>query len=119
MRLMVEPDAKPVAHQSPVPVQIHWQEVVKAGHDQDVRLGVIEPALIREPVTWCHRMVICAKKNRKSRRMVDFQPLNVHATRETHHTLLTIPSSETCPSWHKEIGLRRLEWIPQCSHSPR
>lgn len=41
MRLMVEPDAKPVAHQSPVPVQIHWQEEVKAGHDQDVRLGVI------------------------------------------------------------------------------
>lgn len=31
-------------------------------------------------------MVICAKKNGKPRRTVDFQPLNVHATRKTHHT---------------------------------
>lgn len=41
---------------------------------------------IGEPVTRSHRMVICAKKNCKPRRTVDFQPLNVHATRETHHT---------------------------------
>lgn len=86
MRLMVEPDAKPVAHHSPVPVPIHWQEEVKAGLDQDVRLGVIEAVPIGEPVKWCHRMVICAKKNGKPRRKVYFQPLNVHATRETHHT---------------------------------
>ena len=31
-------------------------------------------------------MVICAKKNGKPRRTVDFQALNIHATRETHHT---------------------------------
>lgn len=86
MRLMVEPDAKPVAHHLPVPVPIHWQEEVKAGLDQDVRFGVIEPVPIGEPVTWCHRMVICVKKNGKPRRTVDFQPLSVHATRETHHT---------------------------------
>lgn len=86
MRLLVEPDAKPVAHHSPVPVTILWQEEVKAGLNQDVRLGVIEPVPIGEPVTWCHRMVICAKKNGKPRRTVDFQPLNVRATRETHHT---------------------------------
>ena len=41
---------------------------------------------IGEPVTWCHRMVICAKKIGKPRRTVDFQPLNMHAKRETHHT---------------------------------
>lgn len=87
MRLIVAPDAKaPVAHHSPAPFPIHWQEEVKAGLDQDVRLGDIEPVPIGEPVTWCHRMVICAKKNGKPRRTVDFQPLNVHATRETHHT---------------------------------
>lgn len=38
------------------------------------------------PVTWCHRMVVCAKKTGKPRRTVDFQPLNTHETRETHHT---------------------------------
>ena len=38
------------------------------------------------PVTWCHRMVVCAKKTGEPRRTVDFQSLNTHATRETHHT---------------------------------
>ena len=59
---------------------------MKAGLDQDVRLGVIEAVPVGAPVTWCHRMVICAKKTGKPRRTVDFQPLNAHATRETHHT---------------------------------
>ena len=86
MRIMIDNDAKPVAHHTPVPVPLHWQDEVKAGLDQDVLLGVIEPVPIGEPVTWCHRMVICAKKNGKPRRTVDFQQLNKHATRETHHT---------------------------------
>ena len=36
-------------------------------------------------VTWCHRMVVCPKKNSKPRRAVDFQALNLYATCETHH----------------------------------
>jgi hypothetical protein len=86
MKLMVDPEAEPVAHHTPVPVPIHWQEQVKAGLDQDVRLGVLEPVPVGEPVTWCHRMVVCAKKSGKPRRTVDLQALNTHATRETHHT---------------------------------
>ena len=86
MRLFIDEDATPVAHHSPIPVPIHWQEQVKADLDQDVRLGVIEPVPIGTPVTWCHRMVVCAKKSGKPRRTVDFQALNRHATRETHHT---------------------------------
>lgn len=86
IRLMIDPDADPVAFHTPIPVPLHWQEEVKAGLDQDVRLGVIEPVPIGTPVTWCHRMVICAKKTGKPRRTIDFQPLNAHATRETHHT---------------------------------
>ena len=86
LKLMIDSDAEPVAHHTPVPVPLHWQDDVKAGLDRDVRLGVIEPVPVGEPVTWCHRMVICAKKNGKPRRTIDFQPLNVHATRETHHT---------------------------------
>jgi hypothetical protein len=68
MRLMVNPDAVPVAHHNPTPVPLHWQNVVKAGLDRDVKLGVLEPVPVGEPVTWCHRMVICAKKNGKPRR---------------------------------------------------
>ena len=86
MRLMINPEAEPVAHHNPVPVPLHWQEDVKAGLDHDVSLGVLEPVPVGEPVTWCHRMVVCAKKNGKPRRTVDFQALNRHATRETHHT---------------------------------
>ena len=65
---------------------IYWQEQVKAGLDQDSQLGVLEPVPIGTPVSWCHRMVVCAKKSGKPRRTVDFQALNKHATRETHHT---------------------------------
>ena len=86
IRLMVDPDARPVAHHTPIPVPIHWQEAVKAGLDQDVRLGVLEPVPVGTPVTWCHKMVICPKQSVKPRRTVDLRALNRHATRETHHT---------------------------------
>ena len=58
LRLMVDPDAAPMAHHTPVPVPVHWQEEVKAGLDRDVRLGVIEPVPVGDPVTYCHRMVM-------------------------------------------------------------
>lgn len=65
MRLMVDPSAEPVAHHTPIPVPLHRQEDVKAGLDQDVSLGVLEPVPVGEPVTWCHRMFVCTKKNGK------------------------------------------------------
>ena len=102
MRLMVDPTAKPVAHHTPIHVPLHWQDDVKAGIDQDVRLGVLEPVPIGEPVTWCHRMVICAKKNGKPRRTVDFQPLNAHAKRETHHTPSPFHQARSVPNGKKK-----------------
>ena len=54
--LRISTDAKPIAHHTPVPV--HWQVEVKAGLDRDVRLGVLEPVPIGEPVTWCHKMIV-------------------------------------------------------------
>ena len=97
MQLMVDPNATPVAHHTPVPVPLHWQDEVKAGLDQDIRLGVIEPVPVGEPVTWCHRMVVCAKKNGKPRRTVDFQALNAHAVRETHHTQSPFHQARSIP----------------------
>ena len=105
LKLMIDPEAKPVAHHTPVPVPIHWQKEVKASLDQDVRLGVIEPVPVGEPVTWCHRMVICAKKNGKPRRTVDFQPLNRHATRETHHTPSPFHQARSVPCGKKKTVL--------------
>ena len=102
MHLMVDPNATPVAHHSPIPVPIHWQDDVKAGLDRDVELGVIEPVPVGEPVTWCHRMVICAKKNGKPRRTVDLQALNLHATRETHHTQSPFHQARSVPAGKKK-----------------
>ncbi|GFN87456.1 retroelement polyprotein [Plakobranchus ocellatus] len=64
MKLMVDPEAKPVAHHNPILVPTHWLEEVKAGLDQDVQLGVIEPVPVGTPVTWCHHMGVCPKKIR-------------------------------------------------------
>ena len=102
MRHMVDANAEPVAHHTPIPVPLHWQSDVKAGLDHDVSLGILEPVPVGEPVTWCHRMVICAKKNGKPRRTVDFQALNLHATRETHHTQSPFHQAHSVPSGTKK-----------------
>ena len=51
MRLMVDPSAEPVAHHTLILVPLHWQDDVKAGLDQDVSLGVLEPVTVRKA---CH-----------------------------------------------------------------
>ncbi len=102
MRLMIDPQATPTAHHTPIPVPLHWQDEVKAGLDRDVRLGVLEQVPIGAPVTWCHRMVICAKKTGKPRRTIDFQPLNTYATRETHHTQSPFHQARSVPHSKKK-----------------
>ena len=102
MRLIIDPNATPTAHHSPIPVPLHWQDAVKAGLDRDMRLGVLEPVPIGEPVTWCHHMVICAKKDGTPRRTIDFQPLNLHATRETHHTQRPFHQARSIPNGKKK-----------------
>ena len=62
LKLMVDNNAKPVAFHKAIPVPLHWQSEIKAGLDRDVRLGVLEQVPVGEPVTWCHRMVVCAKR---------------------------------------------------------
>ncbi|XP_012943385.2 uncharacterized protein LOC106013107 [Aplysia californica] len=102
IHLMVDPDARPVAHHTPIPVPVHWQDEVKAGLDQDVRLGVIEPVPVGTLVTWCHKMVICPKKSGKPRRTVDLQPLNRHAARETHHTQSPFHQARKVPPYTRK-----------------
>ena len=57
---------------------------------------------IGEPVSWCHRMVVCPKKDGKPRRTVDFQPLNKFATRETHHTQSPFVQARSVPHHKKK-----------------
>lgn len=105
MKLMVDSHATPVAHHNPVPVPLHWHDEVKKGLDRDVQLGVLEPVPIGEPVTWCHRMVVCAKKDGTPRRTVDLQALNRHATRETHHTPSPFHQARSIPPGVKKTVL--------------
>ena len=68
-----------------------------------MRLGVIEPVPVGDPVTYCHRMVICAKKDGKPRRTVDTRSLNANATRETHHTQSPFHQARSVPAGMKKI----------------
>ena len=97
MRLMVDPSATPVAYHKPIPIPVHWQDEVYKGLEQDCKMGVIEPVPVGTPVTWCHRMVVCAKKSGKPRRTVNLQALNDHAVRETHHTESPIHLARAVP----------------------
>ena len=42
IHLMIDANAKPVAHHNPIPVPLHWQKKVKAGLDRDEAIGEIE-----------------------------------------------------------------------------
>ena len=118
MRMMVDPDAQPVAHHKAIPVPIHWCGDVKAGLNKDVSLGVLEPVPIGEPVSWCHMMVVCAKKDDTPRRTVDFpSPQQTWHTWDTSHAAI-IPPSSFSTSQQEEDCLWCLEWVPQCSTAP-
>ena len=116
VRLMVDENKKLIAYHIPIPVPIHWQNDVKDGLDRDVSLGVIEPVPIGTPITYCHRMVICAKKKGQSRRTVDMQALNINATRETRHTPSPFQLARPVPQDTKTMknSVRCLEWLSQC-----
>ena len=86
MRLYVDESAKPVAAHKPVPITMHWLKPVKEQLDMDVRLGVLEPVPVGEPVTWCSRMIVCPKKDGNPRRTVDLKSLNKASARQTHAT---------------------------------
>ena len=65
-------------------------------------MGVIEAVPVCTPVTWCHSMVVCAKKNGKPRRTVDLQALNAYATRETHRTQIPFHQARSVPHGTKK-----------------
>merc|ERR1712082_193379 len=86
LQLHVDPKARPVAIHKSVPVPLHWMKDIKEQLDKDVRLGVLEPVPVGQPVQWCSRMVFCPKKDGTPRRTVDLSCLNKVAVRQTHAT---------------------------------
>ena len=61
LKLTIDPSATPVATHTPLPVLLHLLDEVNADLDRDLRLGVIRPVSIDEPVAWCHHIVVHAK----------------------------------------------------------
>lgn len=79
-------DAIPHASHSPIPIPYHWKKEVKEQIDKDVEMGILRPVPVGETTNWCMQMVTVAKKDGGPRRTIDFQPINKHCKRETHHT---------------------------------
>lgn len=85
VHIYLKPDAVPHAQQVPIPVPFHWKDQVKKDLDADVEREIIKPVPIGNPVQWCSKMIVTAKKNGKPHRVVDLQKLNSQCLRETHH----------------------------------
>ena len=109
LRLHIDPQATPTAVYSPSAIPRHWVDDVKAGLDRDERIGVIERVPVNEPVTWTSRMLVTPKSDGSPRRVIDFQSVNAHTPRQTHHTrspwaiASSIPAGKyksVCDNWH-------------------
>ena len=71
---------------------------MKAGLDDNERLGVIEKVPDGVPTTWLHRMVVVPKPNGEPYRTVDLSPLNKFCKRETHVTVPPFRQARLVPA---------------------
>ena len=108
----IDPDAPLSVVHTPAPIPIHWREEIKRQLDADVSLRVIGKLEPNTPTTWCHRAIWVRKPDGSPRRVVDFQALNRHCIRETHHTVTSISASTLHTIQHVLICDRCLERIP-------
>ena len=86
LRLHMDPAATPSAIYTPSAVPRHWVKDVQAGLDCDKLLGVIERVPVNDPVTWTSRMVVTPNSDGSPRSVIEFQAVNKHTPRQTHHT---------------------------------
>ena len=84
LELFINKDARPVACHKPSQIPIHFKDQVEKELRRDVKLGVLEEVPPNTPTTWCSRMVIQTKKSGKPRRVIDLQPVNKCAVRQTY-----------------------------------
>ena len=84
LKIHVNADAEPVAHLKTGFIPLHLYDLVMADLKRDIAMGVLERHPINEPVTWCHRMIICTKSDGTPRRTIDMSPLNKVCLREPY-----------------------------------
>ena len=97
VKIHVDSDAIPSAVHTPAQIPIHWRDTIKKQLDADVSLGVIEKVPPNTPTSWCHRAFWVRKPDGSPRRVVDFQALNRHCQRETHHTVPPFQQARAIP----------------------
>lgn len=97
IEINIDPLASPTVVHSPAPIPIHWRDEIKKQLDDDVNLGVIEKVEPNSPSTWCHRAIWTRKTDGSPRRVVDYQSLNRHCTRDTHHTVPPFQQARMIP----------------------
>ena len=64
---------------------IHWRDAVKAGIDQDIKLGVLEAVPIRQPVMWCTEWLLVPRRMALSDVQLTFNDL-ILMQLEKHNT---------------------------------
>ena len=81
-------------------IPINWQKPIKELYENDLALGVIEPAPADEDNEWCHREVYVGKSSGAPRRCIDYKPgLNrwvkrdAYATESPFHVVRRIPGN--------------------------
>ena len=84
--IYLKEDAVPHAVHSPIPSPHHWRKQVDDLLEKWVKKGILAKVPVGEPVDWCTRLVPVQKKDGSPRIAADFQELNKHIKRETHHT---------------------------------
>ena len=84
LKIHVDAEAEPVAHLKTGFIPLHLYDLVMADLKRDISMGVLERHPINEPVTWCHRMIICTKSDGTPRRTIDMSPLNKVCLREPY-----------------------------------
>ena len=103
-------EAVPKAKHRPISLPYHLKEPVRQALMQDIERGILKQVLIGTPMDWCSTMVITTKKDGRPRRTIDYQYLNSHCERETHHTASPFQlAMQVPPNTKKTAGC--CEWL--------
>ena len=68
-------------------------------------MGVLEKVGPTEPITWCHRMVVCRQHIGDPRQTVDLQALNAASVRQCHPTAPPFQKAMDVPNNTKKATL--------------
>ena len=81
------------------------KEAVKVDLNRDIRLGILVKVDINLPIKWLYRMIVTLKKDRTTRRIIDYKRLNDAIPRKTNITQSMFMCASACPPHKKKTLL--------------